>query len=448
MLDLYTYQNENAFFEKMEIVMSNENVGKVIEYINNNIRFGSEVNALKVKQWINKNNIEQEDCHFIYQELKDLNINLFYPKIFIDYDLDKFVALNGEKQTIEIQLLEEWLSTHDCSEDVRIKIKTILEEANYVLIQKKELVSENKNDFSDFLDDLDDLEELDSLLESDEFADELKAYKEVVDKAYNIDYLKILSTGDLERQSEAMDKLVQANKRLVWKIVKRYQRASTCAFDTNDMYQAGQMGLMKAAEKFDVQRGLQFSTYATWWIRQAITRSIADFSTTIRLPVHKREELYKLVKLESEMSLNGIAEVPLEELAKEFGVSLTRLEELKMQQIMGNITSLDQPIGEADGSFLGDFVEDNVTPTPDVVVDKVFMREELDKLIDTVLDERSKRVIQLRFGLLDGTSHTLEEIGAEFGVTRERIRQIESKAIKRMRHPINCRNVEEFYHDY
>lgn len=428
--------------------MSNEDVSKVIEYINNNIRYGSAVNALEVKQWINKNDIEQEDCHFIYQELKDLNITLFYPKIFVDYDLDKFMALNGEKRTIENQLLEEWLSTHDCSEDIRIKIKTILEEANYSLIQKKELVPGGENHFSDFLDDLDDLEDLDSLLESDTFANDLTNYKDVVDKSYNIDYLKSLSTGDLERQSEAMDNLVQANERLVCKIAERYKFASTNSFNFDDMCQAGQMGLMRAAEKFDVQRGFQFSTYATYWIRQAITRSIADYSTTIRLPVHKREELYKLVKLENELSMNGTVEVPLEKLAKEFGVSRTHLEKLKTEQMMGNITSLDLPIGEDGGAFLGDFIEDNGTPLPDVVVDEVGMREEIDKLIDTILDDRSKKVIQLRFGLLDGTSHTLEEIGKELGVTRERIRQIEVKAIKKMRVKENCRNVEDFYHDY
>ena len=362
--------------------------------------------------------------------------------------LDHFSELDPEDiEAIKERLLKENIDYDEEDEVVYIE---------KVNIEDEEVVDEEAElEFTEEDEPADDLKVKE---EKDADTKELKKEIPIADiKGLNVDdpvkmYLKeigkipLLTAPEevaLAKRMEAGDnrakkRLAETNLRLVVSIAKRYVGRGMSFLD---LIQEGNLGLMKAVDKFDYKRGFKFSTYATWWIRQAITRAIADQARTIRIPVHMVETINKLVRIERQLVQELGRDPSNEEIAKEMGIEVEKVREVR--KIAQEPVSLETPIGEEEDSHLGDFIEDDTAVAPDEAANFTMLREELNEILMT-LNERERKVLELRFGLVDGTPRTLEEVGKEFNVTRERIRQIEAKALRKLKHPSRSQKLKDF----
>ncbi len=288
--------------------------------------------------------------------------------------------------------------------------------------------------------DLEQMQDDKALLEGVSLDDPVRMYLKEIGKVpllsadEEIVYARKMEEGD----QNARRKLAEANLRLVVSIAKRYVGRGMLFLD---LIQEGNLGLIKAVEKFDYRKGYKFSTYATWWIRQAITRAIADQARTIRIPVHMVETINKLIRVSRQLLQEHGRDPQPDEIAKEMGVSEDKVREI--MKIAQEPVSLETPIGEEEDSHLGDFIPDDDVPAPAEVAAYTMLKEQLTDVLDT-LTPREEKVLRLRFGLDDGRARTLEEVGREFQVTRERIRQIEAKALRKLRHPSRSKKLKDF----
>ena len=357
--------------------------------------------------------------------------------------LKNLVALGKKKKSIlEIQEINEVFSDMELEAEQMEKIFEYLESQNIDVLR----ISPDTDDADDveiLLTDEDevDMEKIDlSVPDGISIEDPVRMYLKEIGKVpllsaeEEIELAKKMEQGD----ENAKKRLAEANLRLVVSIAKRYVGRGMLFLD---LIQEGNLGLIKAVEKFDYNKGFKFSTYATWWIRQAITRAIADQARTIRIPVHMVETINKLIRVSRQL-LQELGREPMpEEIAKEMDTTVDRVREI--MKIAQEPVSLETPIGEEEDSHLGDFIEDHDAPAPADAASFTLLREQLEEVLET-LTVREKKVLELRFGLEDGRSRTLEEVGQHFGVTRERIRQIEAKALRKLRHPSRSKRLKDF----
>ena len=296
------------------------------------------------------------------------------------------------------------------------------------------------------IEDLEEVEDLDiedvniDTLEGISVDDPVRMYLREIGKIPLLSFEDELKYAKLsyEHDEAAKQKLTESNLRLVVSIAKKYVGRGMLFLD---LIQEGNMGLIKAVEKFDYTKGFKFSTYATWWIRQAITRAIADQARTIRIPVHMVETINKLIRTSRHLLQQNGREPTPEEIAVEMEIPVEKV--LEIQKIAQDPVSLETPIGEEDDSHLGDFIPDDDSPSPQDAASYTMLKEQLNEVLET-LTPREAKVLRLRFGLDDGKARTLEEVGKEFSVTRERIRQIEAKALRKLRHPSKSKKLKEY----
>lgn len=342
-----------------------------------------------------------------------------------------------KKNMLEYQEISEYFKDMNLGAEQFEEILEFLEAHNIDVLR----ISDDDDDI--LLDDDDEVEaeQIDlSVPDGVSIEDPVRMYLKEIGKVpllsaeEEIELAKRMELGDME----AKKRLAEANLRLVVSIAKRYVGRGMLFLD---LIQEGNLGLIKAVEKFDYRKGYKFSTYATWWIRQAITRAIADQARTIRIPVHMVETINKLIRVSRQLLQELGREPTPEEIAAEMSMPVERVREiLKISQ---EPVSLETPIGEEEDSHLGDFIQDDNVPVPADAAAFTLLKEQLEEVLST-LTEREKKVLTLRFGLEDGRARTLEEVGREFNVTRERIRQIEAKALRKLRHPSRSRKLKDY----
>ena len=356
--------------------------------------------------------------------------------------LRELVSLGKKKKGIlEIQEINDFFSDMELDSDQMEKVFDYLEANNVDVLR----ISNDDDDIPDEIvmsdeDDID-VEKIDlSVPDGISIEDPVRMYLKEIGKVpllsaeEEVELAKRMADGD----EEAKKRLAEANLRLVVSIAKRYVGRGMLFLD---LIQEGNLGLIKAVEKFDYHKGFKFSTYATWWIRQAITRAIADQARTIRIPVHMVETINKLIRVSRQLLQELGREPAPEEIAAELDMPVERVREiLKISQ---EPVSLETPIGEEEDSHLGDFIQDDNVPVPADAAAFTLLKEQLIEVLGT-LTEREQKVLRLRFGMNDGRARTLEEVGKEFDVTRERIRQIEAKALRKLRHPSRSRKLRDY----
>ena len=357
--------------------------------------------------------------------------------------LKELLALAKKKKNVlEYQEISDFFQDMELNAEQFEKILDFLETSNIDVLR----ITDNDDDTVDDEILLDDEEEVEvekidlSVPDGVSIEDPVRMYLKEIGKVpllsaeEEIELAKRMELGD----QEAKKRLAEANLRLVVSIAKRYVGRGMLFLD---LIQEGNLGLIKAVEKFDYRKGYKFSTYATWWIRQAITRAIADQARTIRIPVHMVETINKLIRVSRQLLQELGREPTPEEIAKEMDMPVERVREiLKISQ---EPVSLETPIGEEEDSHLGDFIQDDNVPVPADAAAFTLLKEQLEEVLGT-LTEREQKVLTLRFGLEDGRARTLEEVGKEFNVTRERTRQIEAKALRKLRHPSRSRKLKDY----
>lgn len=419
------------------------NLDLIVDYIYDNFRYGSKLTESKINLLFQKYPLPDKQKEIVQEELKMLNITIISDEKKARTLFNELCFLIGEPKEYRESLLIKWYEDNNVEHNKRDEIRRSLNEFGYSIINDvpKEI---DKSKFN-FLNDLD-LKPLDTQLDSDDFNEKLEKMKSPVHSDYNLDYLNSLHSehSEYDQKQKSLDNLVEANINLVWKVVDKYEGAATQSFDSDDMFQHGMMGLIKAAEKFDLSKETQFSTYAVYWIRQSITRAIMDFSRTIRIPVHMRERINKMRRVKGQLK----SYLKREPLAEEIGAEMDLLTS-KVYEIISlshNEISLDTPVGTGKESFLGDFIEDDSIDLPDEKAMKNALKEEISDVLNKYT-EREREIINKRFGLQDQEEKTLEELGQVYGVTRERIRQIESKTLKRLRHSTVRDRLRDYYED-
>lgn len=417
----------------------------LLSHINDNFRFGSKIKQNIVDQWFKEYTLEIEEKFTVYDELDSLQIEIIdHPKTVLKANLLKLFKCIDQENEINRSILIKWFNQNNIDESIQENILSDLTRRDYIIIEDT-LQENNEIDF-DIPDDL--LEnDLDSLLDDDSFIDHVDSLEDVIDKSWNIEYLSQIHSGDELKRNKSLSNLVEANRKLVWKIVKHYSGLATVGFDENDMYQVGVIGLLKAAEKFEVSLGYQFSTYATWWIRQAITRGIADYSTLIRIPVHYREKMNKFIKIENELWNELARPATTFEISKEMGEPIDVIEELRFYISQSNLDSLDRLVGEGENTSLGELVLDENLNMPDEEYYKIELRNTIGEIFQSNLKEREMQVLYYRFGFKNDETKTLEDIGQIFNLTRERIRQIEAKALSKLRKTKSTTVLKEYLYE-
>ena len=378
---------------------------KAIEALREKGRASGKLTTTEINEAIEKLDLELDQMDYISEQCKELNI-----EIIEDYTPDTSLDLgtSGSQEEMEMSLYAEGITVDD-------PVKIYLKEIGRVplLTADEEIVLAKK-------------------MKEGSLAKKRLSTEELTDEE-----TKELNTA-VKEGAAAKKRLSEANLRLVVSIAKRYVGRG---MQFLDLIQEGNLGLIKAVEKFDYEKGFKFSTYATWWIRQAITRAIADQARTIRIPVHMVETITKVKKTSSQLlHKNGHDPTP-EEIAAELNLPVERIREI--MRIAQDPVSLETPIGEEEDSHLGDFIPDEDAPAPADAASLILLKEKLGEVLST-LTEREEKVLRLRFGLEDGRQRTLEEVGKEFDVTRERIRQIEAKALRKLRHPSRSKKVKDF----
>lgn len=408
-----------------EIVISLENIAKT----KNGVSYDDINNALSLSR------VTPDDIEYILNALGNKNINIrktdeVAPAVElgdkIQNEVKKLISVGKQKGRLTYDEVGERLAVECEASAEQIEEVFKILASNGIVIY---------NNMPEFLHD-----DLDKIMSEVSIDDPVKVYLKDIGKVpllsmeEELELAKRMKDGD----EEAKKRLSEANLRLVVSIAKRYVGRGMLFLD---LIQEGNMGLMKAVEKFDCTKGFRFSTYATWWIRQAVTRAIADQARTIRIPVHMVETINKLIRANRMLVQKLGREPTVTELSEELEMSEDKVREI--QRIALDPVSLETPIGEEDDSHLGDFIEDDKAAAPQDVATFTILKEQLMAILDT-LTPREEMVLRLRYGLDDGHPRTLEEVGKEFHVTRERIRQIEAKALRKLRHPQRCKRLRDY----
>ena len=384
------------------------------------ISLGKETGTLKIEDITHYFEKDSEEYHTVILELEHKGIEIITPtEIDDDFLDDDNLDIPHEEiieEEIDLENFDILPSTIKYDDPVRMYLKEIGKIQLLTYEEETRLAN--------------------VILDGNHAAEQLQAIEE---EGYDIPESDLEKLRELVRKGEvAKNKLVEANLRLVVSIAKKYVGRG---LQFLDLIQEGNMGLMKAVEKFDSERGFKFSTYATWWIRQAITRAVADQARTIRIPVHMVETINKLVRVQRQLVQELSREPSPEEVADRMGIPVEKVQQI--QKIAQEPISLEAPVGEEEDSSLGDFISDPTALDPYEYTAQEMLKKELNEVLQGLTD-REERVLRMRFGLLDGRMRTLEEVGREFGVTRERIRQIEAKALRKLKHPSRSRKLRDF----